>query len=42
MNKVDYNSLDLNKLNDLELNRHKQAMDQIYKKNFIGKDDPNF
>jgi len=42
MNKIDYHSLNLNKLNDDELNRHKEAMDQIYKKNFVGKNDPGF
>ena len=42
MKKIDYNSLNLNKLSDVELNRHKEAMDLMYKKNFVSKNDPTF
>jgi len=42
MKKIDYNSLNLNKLSDMELNRHKEAMDKVYNKNFVGKNDPSF
>ena len=39
---IDYNKLDLNKLSDAELNRHKAAMDKDYQKNFIKAGDPGF
>lgn len=39
---VDYNKLNLNKLSDWELNKHKAAMEEKYQKNFIGKGDPRF
>lgn len=37
-----YEKLDLNKLDDDQLDRHKAAMDIDYQKKFVGKDDPNF
>lgn len=40
--KFDYDKLDLNKLSDFELNRHKQSMDQDYQKNFLKKGDTGF
>ena len=39
---VDYNNLDLNKLDDQTLKAHKKAMDVDYNKNFVGKSDPRF
>ena len=39
---MDYNKLDLNKLDDETLNAHKKAMDHDYNKNFVGAGDPNF
>jgi hypothetical protein len=39
---IDYNSLNLNKLSDSELKKHKASMDKVYNKNFVGKNDPNF
>lgn len=39
---IDYQSLDLNKLSDFELQQHKAAMDKDYQKNFIKKGDKDF
>jgi hypothetical protein len=39
---IDYNKLNLNKLSDYELNRHKAAMDKEYQKNFLKKGDAGF
>ena len=38
----DYDKLDLNKLSDFELNRHKAAMEVEYQKNFVKKGDEGF
>jgi len=38
----DYSNLNLNKLSDTELAKHKRAMDKQYNKNFIKPSDPNF
>lgn len=40
--KVDYDTLDLNKLSDNELKKHKKNMDILYEKNFIKPNDPKF
>ena len=39
---TDYSTLDLNKLNDDELRRHKHKMDKQYDKNQIKPNHPNF
>lgn len=39
---IDYDSLDLNKLSNEELAKHKKKMDRIYEKNFVKPGDPNF
>ena len=39
---IDYDSLDLNKLSNEELAKHKKKMDKIYEKNFVKPGDPNF
>ena len=41
-NDVDYDKLDLNKLDDSELNKHKKKMDVLFEKNFIKPNDPKF
>ena len=38
----DYSNLNLNKLGDEELARHKRAMDKEYNKKYIRPTDPNF
>ena len=40
--KVDYNNLNLNKLNDKELSKHKKAMEVEFNKKKIWKDHPEF
>jgi CEP19-like protein len=39
---VDYNTLNLNKLSDREIQMHKKKMDKQYEKNFVKPNDPNF
>ena len=39
---IDYNTYDLNKLDDLTLQRHKTVMDKKYNENFVSKDNPDF
>ena len=34
LEEIDYNQMDLNKLNDEELKLHKKKMDEVYKKNY--------
>jgi hypothetical protein len=40
--KVDYNNLNLNKMTDKELNKHKKAMEVEFNKKKIWKDHPEF
>ena len=42
LSKVDYNTLNLNKLDDVSLSTHKAAMDLDYQRNFIPKDSPDY
>jgi len=39
---IDYNTYDLNKLDDDTLQKHKTVMDKKYNENFVSKDNPNF
>ena len=39
---IDYDSLDLNKLSNEEIARHKKRMDMMYEKNFVKPGDPGF
>lgn len=39
---IDYSTLDLNKLPDHEISKHKKKMDQTYERNFVKPNDPNF
>ena len=42
LKKFDYQNTDLNKMGDFQLNRHKQAMEQDFKKNVVKPGDAGF
>jgi hypothetical protein len=39
---IDYNTYDLNKLSDYEIQKHKKKMDKVYEQHFVKPTDPTF